>query len=392
MSIFWKKHGVRLHKSEKACVGYTLISSHTFNDAWLLDMEGNYVHRWTFPAKARNHGVLLPNGNLLYAMAAPLPADENDVSVPRVGSWGTGGGLLEMSWEGDLVWKHVDKCQSHSFYRMRSGNTIYPRVIRVPDDIARKVRSGIPGTEDRGMIWTDGLREVTPDNKIVWEWSALDHLDPDIHIMCPLSLRADWTHMNSVEELPDGNILTNFRNISSTWIIDKATGKVIWDWGRGEVSHQHAPTMLDNGNILMFDNGMHRQNDSLMCYSRAVEVNPKTNKIEWEYMADPPQSFYSSLLANCQRLPNGNTLICEAMRGRVFEVTTDGEIVWEYMNPFYRPHTSPFQGQRSLLGWQTSNQIFRAYRYTPDYAGLKGKNLSPENLKWVNQLYGSGVS
>lgn len=393
MSILWERHGVRLYKPEKAYDGYTLISPFTSRDVWLIDMRGNYVHRWVMPISPRNHGVLLPNGHLLYAIWAPLPP-ESDMSIPRVASWAMSGGLEEVDWEGNLVWKYVDKYQSHTFYRMKNGNTIFPRLVRVPDEMARRVKGGIPGTEDRGMMWADGLHEVTPDGKVIWEWSGADHLDPELHAMCPVSHRGDWTHMNSCEVLPDGNVLVGCRNISTICIIDKLTGNIKWQWGRGQISHQHAPTLLDNGNILLFDNGEHRQDGSLISYSRAVEVNPATNKIQWEYKADPPQSFYSSLISNCQRLPNGNTLICEGMKGRVFEVTKDGEVVWEYVNPFYAPHPAHRTGMSKFASsvWRRSNALFRAYRYMPDYPGLKGKGLNPENLAWVNRLYGPEAS
>lgn len=389
MSILWERHGVRLYKPEKACEGYTLISPFKSKNVWLMDMRGNYVHRWVIPTSPRNHSVLLPNGHLLYATWAPLPP-ESEMSVSRIGTWAMSGGLGEVDWEGNLVWKYVDKMQNHTFDRMKNGNTIFPRGVHVPDEIARRVKGGIPGTEDRGMIWADGLHEVTPDGRVVWEWSGAEHLDPELHAMCPLSYRGDWTHMNSCEALPDGNVLVSFRNIDTICIIDKVTGNIKWEWGRGQISHQHTATLLDNGNILLFDNGAHRQDGSLISYSRAVEMNPATNKIEWEYKADPPQSFYSSLISGCQRLPNGNTLICEGLKGRVFEVTRDGEVVWEYVNPFYVPR--PSDAKASVLVWRRSNPLFRAYRYMPDYAGLKGKELSPKKLDWVNRLYGPEAS
>ena len=45
---------------------------------------------------------------------------------------------------------------------------------------------------------------------------------------------------------------------------------------------QHAPTPLENGNILIFDNGVHRLDDPLP-FSRVIEVNPATNEIVWTY-------------------------------------------------------------------------------------------------------------
>ena len=85
--------------------------------------------------------------------------------------------------------------------------------------------------------------------------------------------------------------------------------------------------MLDSGNLLIFDNGLRRG------WSRVIELDPLTGEIAWEYRADPPESFYSKSRGSSQRLPNGNTLICESDRGRAFEVTASGEVVWEWLNP-----------------------------------------------------------
>ena len=75
-----------------------------------------------------------------------------------------------------------------------------------------------------------------------------------------------------------------------------------------------------------------------------------------------------------QRLPNGNTLICEGPSGRVFEVTADKELVWEFVNPFFNYYP--------LLRGH-SNITFRAYRYGYDYEGLKGRTLDPDKVQLV---------
>jgi len=388
MAVSWEKHRVTVYKAQKACDGYTLFTTYTSNNLWLMDMKGNYVHRWVMPSTPRCHGLLLPNGHLLCNTSTPLPA-ASDMSAPRTG-WGLSGGLIEVDWEGNQVWKYVDKYESHTGYRMENGNTMIPIQTKVSDELSSRLKGGMPGTEDRGMIWTEGFHEVTREGKVVWEWDMADHLDPEVHVLCPLEYRGDYTHLNSCEVLPDGNILTSFRNIDTICMIDKATGKIKWQWGPGEISHPHNPTLLDNGNILLFDNGAHRQNGSLITYSRVLEVNPATNKVEWEYKANPPQSFYSSLMSGCQRLPNGNTLISEGMKGRIFEITKEGEIVWEFINPFYAPHPGQISRvtKHPTITWKYSNAIFRAYRYLPDYPGLKGKELNPEKIAWVNRLYG----
>jgi len=88
--------------------------------------------------------------------------------------------------------------------------------------------------------------------------------------------------------------------------------------------------LLSNGNILIFENDVRSDRGN---YSRVFELNPKTEKIVWEYKADPPEKFYSGNMGSAQRLPNGNTLITESTKGHIFEVTRDGEIVWEFYNP-----------------------------------------------------------
>jgi hypothetical protein len=90
------------------------------------------------------------------------------------------------------------------------------------------------------------------------------------------------------------------------------------------------PTLLDNGRLLIFDNGTQRS------YSRVIELDPVTLEVTWEYRADPPESFHSKWRGSSQRLPNGNTLICETDAGHVFEVTPQGERVWEFWNPELR--------------------------------------------------------
>ena len=73
--------------------------------------------------------------------------------------------------------------------------------------------------------------------------------------------------------------------------------------------------------------------------SQIIEVDPKSNKIVWFFngMYIMGGSFRSFHISGCQRLPNGNTLIAEGETGRIFEVTKDKKIAWEYNSPFHRP-------------------------------------------------------
>ncbi len=124
-----------------------------------------------------------------------------------------------------------------------------------------------------------------------------------------------------------GDILISARDIDLIGIMDIENEELIWSWGPGNLSRQHKPVLLENGNIMIYDNGWQNK------YSRIIELDPLTKKIVWEYKANPPKQFYSMYGGNAQRLPNGNILIAEEDRGRAFEITKDGEIVWEFYSP-----------------------------------------------------------
>ena len=93
------------------------------------------------------------------------------------------------------------------------------------------------------------------------------------------------------------------------------------------------------------------------------EFNPETNETVWEYRDDPCTFFYSHHISGAERLASGNTLICEGSFGRLFEVTPEKEIVWEYINPSF--------GQ-TFFG-DSVNWIFRAFRYTPESPEIAGR-------------------
>jgi len=53
----------------------------------------------------------------------------------------------------------------------------------------------------------------------------------------------------------------------------------------------------------------------------------------WSYHGTDANPLSSEKRSNAQRLPNGNTLITESDSGRLLEVTTQGDVVWEFINP-----------------------------------------------------------
>lgn len=214
----------------------------------------------------------------------------------------------------------------------------------------------------------------------------------------------DWMHINSMSTLgpnkwydqgderfhPD-NIIWDAREANIMAITDKKSGKIVWQIGPdftatkemrkiGQIIGQHHCHMIPKGlpgegNILLFDNGgwagyglpdrmsTDGTKVDIRDHSRILEINPVTLKVVWSYTASDNvtgmmpiivnTTFYSQLISSAQRLPNGNTLITEGCFSRIFEVTKDKEIVWEYRAPFTKESPGQF--------------VYRAYRYPYDY-------------------------
>ena len=63
---------------------------------------------------------------------------------------------------------------------------------------------------------------------------------------------------NSLDVFPNGDVPLSsaFKYCSKD---QQSTGKVIWRWGPEQLlGHQHSVSVLDSGNMLIFDNGLHR--------------------------------------------------------------------------------------------------------------------------------------
>jgi hypothetical protein len=103
------------------------------------------------------------------------------------------------------------------------------------------------------------------------------------------------------------------------------------------------------------------------------QVKLMSNQIVWTYSSKNNTAFFSHIGSSAQRLPNGNTLICSDTDGHLFEVTSEGTLVWDYINPVTREY-GILSVEQDVL--PMTNQVFRAYRYGPDYPGLKNKTLA----------------
>lgn len=340
--------GLTALDESKACPGYVLYTPVEGDGTlYLIDLMGDEVHQWKMPHRPGLYGYLLPNGNLFYNGKIP------DDSFQPFEMWPNfkGGVMLEADWDGNVLWEYRNGLHHHDARRTESGGVILLGLERVPEELAAKVQGGVPGTGADGM-WADEVVEVDASGDRIWEWHAHEHLDVDTDHILFNDPRDYWSHGNTIVPLPDDKLLLSFRSISTVGIIDKRTGEFDWKLGYDVLTQQHDPNMLPNGNVLVFDNGAHKR-ELPMTSSRVIEVDPSTNEIVWQYEDRPVFNFFSPFVSGARRLPNGNTLITEGFFGRMFQVTPDGEVVWEYTCPYFP------EGARG-----PSNSVFRALHYT----------------------------
>lgn len=394
---------------EKAYDGYTLLAPNSSHNTYLINNEGQILHTWEGTKQTGSHAELLPNGNLLRAA--------NDGPFPFV-TGALSGLLQEFNWEGEIVAEYkmnTDKEVSHhTFHRMPNGNTLLLGFEAVSQEKAKslgrkKLFEPVKfGKLEISDFWLDFVREVTPKGKIVWEWHLIDHVGAnqydkiDINYNLPkaagkLYQYHDLTHGNTVDYLPETDqVLVNLRNYSEFYLINHKTGKIEYRWGNPttydpkaekpswvDAGDQvlfgpHAPYKLENGNFLIFDNGAE---SPLAHRSRAVEMDPKTGEIVWQYGTKMPNSFLSQRQGSAQRLPNGNTIICSSANGHIFEVTKDGDVAWEFVNPFVKGKAKTRVSEKNAIPegmGLMDNDVHRIYKYSKDYSAFAGKDLSPK--------------
>jgi len=323
---------VRQYRPEASAGGYNLIL-YKRRVPMIINMNSRIVHMW--PSVRANQRIRLNRDGTLVVI-------------------GTDNLIKEYDWEGKLRWFYrlpiEDDFPHHDVIRLGNGNYLV---------LARH-------QETR----TDFLQEVNRKGRVVWEWRSIDHVDDfptwDREARHP-------THLNSIHELPanrwfdggderfrPGNILVSARNLNTIFIIDKRSTEVVWQYSRG-LDYQHEATMMEKGEpgagrILLFNNGRH----DLYDYRRTLvqEIDPISGEVEWEYGS---RFFFSSIVGTVQKLPGANFLIASSRGGRVFEITPVGEIVWEWVPPYFpmRPERVPYDHcpQLAALPWPADTKV-----------------------------------
>jgi hypothetical protein len=339
--------GVVFFDKKLTCHGYRLYTVAMLGQAELIDETGNVLKSWHYQPNDRwIRAELLPNGDLLvigaegYGWKKGEPTDYQIADSARY--------VVRLDWSSRLLWKR--KLFAHHDVELTpSGKLLLLTFKRQMD----------PSIHPTVMTRVDHLTLLEQDGTLLKSKSLLDAIRKDLAFfpmrpVGPTQLGgASWVdllHSNSIEWMhhdhlfskhliyDPNNVLVCFRHQDRVAIFNWLENKVIWSWGLNLISGPHDAQVLENGNMLLFDNGISRG------WSRAIEIDPLSGEIVWEYRGEPPSSFFTLGRGSAQRLPNNNTLLAESDRGRAIEVTPAGRVVWEFINP-YRGE----QGQRAAI-------------------------------------------
>lgn len=429
---------VGLFKNEPgAYQGYTLFTPRHYNTTYLIDMTGQRVHSWVNPSARVEYALLLDDGYLLRAARTELAEYDG---LPMVH-----GLLQKVDWAGKVVWefRYADETHVlHHDFRVRPNGNILAVSYDVISEAEAEAAGRDPSTIPNGGLVVDRIIEIQPDydnggGKIVWSWSTWDHLIQDFDSTKPnygeianhperfdpnfyRSAIRDWNHVNAVDYNAELDVLLVTVHMNDEFvIIDRSTtteeaatsaggshgrgGDILYRFGN-PLAYQAGTTRdkryraLHNthwipaglpgaGKVMVLNNNFSGEHSILETLELPVREDGSFN---WD---QPPVSetvfddFHTTNMGGGQRLPNGNTLVHEAVKGRILEVTAAQQVVWEYVIPV-ADEGPLWQGSEipaNPASKDLYNEFFLAYRYAPDHPALAGRTLSPQGT--IERVY-----
>ncbi len=254
---------------------------------------------------------------------------------------------------------------------------------------ADRLENGDTAIIDMG---NDRAFTVNRDKEITWNWSATDHISEGTEFYDEYGgperngPESDWTHMNDIDRLDNGNFQLSIRNYDVLLEVDPETNDIVGVVGEPReregndpvLTEQHNPHRLENqGTVLVADSEA----------DRIVEVDTETDEVVWRFTGDRQSLRWPR---DADRLPNGHTLITDSLRFRVLEVNRQGDVVQEVEisdgDQFGIPYEAdrigvPEEAASNVSGRQLQSrtdastsrlETFRAYLdfYLPIWAGL----------------------
>ena len=414
---------IETYKTGKFQEGFTLLAPLTSKNTYLIDMEGYVVHYWTSDYTPNNSVYLLEDGSLLRTEKT----GDNDVFSGdrehggRIAKYNFEGSLV-WAWN----YSSSDFSQHHDIELLPNGNILVIAWELKTSTEANEAGRITEYIDPKG-VWPEHVIEVRPignsGGEIVWEWHQWQHMIQDIDttknnfgnvadhpelidINYSQNIVIDISHINGINYIEEHDLIVlSAHHYNELWIIDHSTttsesashtggnrgkgGDLLYRWGNplayksgSELDQmsflQHNPVWLETqpsngGNLLFFNNGDTKKNrdfstvdeillpiDSNGDFNLLPNVVNGPNTVEWRF---EQEDFYSRAISGAQRLNNGNTLICEGLKGLLHEVTINNETVWKYNLPLH------------------NKSIFRANRYPKDYPAFSGKTMERLNVE-----------
>ena len=433
--------GLLVNRPE-AMSGYVLLTGVSNNDVHLIDHHGRIAHTWQFENVVA-HAKLLDDGNLLIGVAAERGGDYNSiVEIDPDGNavWqythsdALHHDFMKMPNGNALMIARGVKTMEEAI--AAGANPAFVPSEGMEYEYLIEARP--TGSEGGEIVWKwstwDYLAQDFDASKENYQEIAkhpeLIDINHYARQLMPASGALKWQHANAIDYNPAlDQIMLSPRNHSELWIIDRSVsteeaatrssanarkgGALLYRWGNPRayghgaaddqsLFRQHHTQWIDPGlpgvgNILVFNNGFDLGATIPPYYSSIEEIVPPLDGYGYRrepgmaypptdpirtYTAETPTDFYSRIMGCVQRLPNGNTLICESTSGSVFQVTPDGKTVWQYVYPM-DGNTPLKQGDEPsiIAQWTTdalaNNAVYRAYWYAPDHPGLQKYDLTP---------------
>jgi hypothetical protein len=334
VSVAPSSSGVTTHFPDQTWQGLNFYVSGHAPEATLMNMDGTILHKWSYDYLQVFPGRKKPKWAWHWRRAHLY--EDGDILALWEGNL-----LIRIDRNSRLKWKYSGKPHHDVF--VREDGKIY--VLARKAMIVPSIHKTEPVQDDfidildshGNRLYRISVLECFQNSE--YYWSVLQEVRDRVAYRLATGKKppGDIFHANSIQVFDgthkrlspifrDGNVLISLREPGIVAVIDPEQRAVVWATS-GMWHRQHDPVLLDNGRMLIFDNLGH------LGYSRVTEIDLFSQKVFWKFEGNPPETFYSRACGAVQRLQNGNTLITESENGRAFEVTPDGTVVWEFVNP-----------------------------------------------------------